>query len=55
MALENLTGSNVFISNLVQTNPTPTDPEGEGDDHIRGIKNVLLNTFPNITGAVTLT
>ena len=55
MPLENLTGPNVFISNLVQTNPAATDPESEGDDHLRGIKNVLLNSFPNITGAMTLT
>jgi microcystin-dependent protein len=56
MALEDLTGSNKYISNLVQTNPVgATDPESQGDDHIRGIKNVLLNTFPNITGPVTVT
>lgn len=55
MALENLTGPNVFISNLVRTNPAVDDPVSQGDDHLRGIKNVTLNSFPNITGAVTLT
>ena len=55
MALENMTGPNAYISAMVQTNPTNTDPEGEGDDHLRGIKNCILNTFPNITGPVTLT
>jgi microcystin-dependent protein len=56
MALEDLTGSNKFINNLVNTNPVgATDPVSQGDDHIRGIKNVLLNTFPNITGQVTVT
>jgi len=55
MALENMTGPNAYISAMVQTNPTNTDPEGEGDDHLRGIKNCILNTFPNITGPVLLT
>ena len=55
MALENLTGPNVFITNLVASNPTPTDPLEQGDDHDRGVKNVLLNSFPNITAAMTLT
>lgn len=55
MALENLTGPTVYISNLVRTNPAIDDPVSQGDDHLRGVKNVLLNTFPNITGPVTLT
>jgi hypothetical protein len=56
MALEDLTGNNKYISNLVQTNPVgATDYVSQGDDHIRGIKNVILNTFPNITGPVELT
>lgn len=56
MPLEDLTGSNKYISNLVQTNPVgATDLVSQGDDHIRGIKNVLLNTFPAITGPVTVT
>lgn len=53
--LEDLTGSSKYLNSLVVTNPTATDPKSQGDDHIRGIKNVLLNTFPNITGAVTST
>lgn len=56
MALEDLTGSSKFIDDLVATNPTVlTDKKFQGDDHIRGIKNVLLNTFPSITGAITAT
>lgn len=55
MALENMTGPNAYISAMVQTNPASTDPEGEGDDHLRGIKNCILNTFPNINGPVMLT
>lgn len=50
MGLE--TGS--YISALVSTNPVgATDPKSQGDDHIRFIKAKLLETFPNITGAVT--
>lgn len=56
MALEDLTGPSKYISNLVQTNPVgATDFVSQGDDHIRGIKNVLLNTFPNVTGPVIAT
>lgn len=54
MALENLTGPDVFITNLVQANPTVTDPVSQGDDHLRGIKNVLLNSFPNINAPLTV-
>ena len=55
MALEDLTGTGKFIDDLVNTNPVEADPVGQGNDHIFGIKNVLLNTFPNITGPVTAT
>lgn len=50
MGLE--TGS--YISALVSTNPVgATDPKSQGDDHIRFIKAKLLETFANVTGAVT--
>ena len=56
MSLEDLTGSGKFISDLIATNPVgSTDPKSEGDDHLRGIKNVLKNSLPNITGAITAT
>lgn len=55
MGLESLTGGSVFIDDLVNTNPATGDQKSEGDDHLRGIKNVLLNSFPGITGAVTST
>jgi len=55
MALEDLTGTNKYIDALVNTNPSSTDPRSEGDNHIQGVKNVLLNTFAAITGAVTAT
>lgn len=55
MALEDLTGPSKFIDALVAANPGSADDRREGDDHIRGVKNVLKNTFPNINAAVTLT
>lgn len=51
MALE----SGSYISDLVATNPTATDPKSQGDDHLRLLKAAILATFPNITGAVTAT
>lgn len=52
MALEDLTGAGKFITALVPGNPVSTDDRREGDDHIRGIKNVLRNSFPNVDGQV---
>jgi len=54
MALEDLTGTK-YIDDLVATNPAAGDNVSEGDDHIRGIKNVLLTTFPGLDGAVNAT
>ena len=51
MALETAT----YIDGLVKENPTGSDAISQGDDHIRLIKKVILDTFPNITGAVTAT
>lgn len=51
MALESVT----YISDLVSTNPTSTDPKSQGDDHLRAIKSAVKTTFPNISGAVTPT
>lgn len=51
MALE--TGT--FISDLVATNPVASDPLAFADDHLRLIKSTVKATFPNITGAVTVT
>lgn len=44
-----------YIDSLVVTNPLLNDPRSEGDDHLRLIKSTLKNTFPNLTGAMTLT
>jgi hypothetical protein len=54
MALEDLTGTK-YIDDLVSANPAVGDDVSEGDDHIRGIKNVLKTTLPNVTGAITPT
>ena len=43
MALE--TGT--YVSDLVDSNPAGSDAKAQGDDHIRLIKDVLGNTFPD--------
>ena len=55
MALEDLTGASKFIDDLINTNPADGDSRTDGNNHIFGVKNVLLNTFPNIDAAVTST
>lgn len=47
--------SGTYISDLVASNPLGSDNKAQGDDHIRLIKTVIKNTFPNISGPVTLT
>jgi len=47
MSLEAYTGK---ISDLVDTNPTGSDPRSQGDDHLRGIKYTLKQSFPKATG-----
>ena len=44
-----------FIDDLNAANPTATDNVSEGDDHLRGLKTTLKNTFPNVTGAINAT
>ncbi len=45
-----------YINSLNANNPVnATDVVGQGDDHLRLIKSTILNTFPNISGAMTLT
>jgi microcystin-dependent protein len=36
-----------YVLDLVETNPISTDKKSAGDDHIRLVKEVLRNTFPN--------
>lgn len=47
MPLEDLTG-NRFIADLNENWPAGTDYPDAGDDHIRGVKNVLKRQFPNL-------
>lgn len=42
-----------YLDTLTPEWPLGTDPQKDGDDHIRMIKQVLQNTFPNLNGAVT--
>ena len=52
MGLETVT----YINDLNASWPVgASDIKGQGDDHIRNIKAAIKATFPNITGAVTLT
>ena len=45
-----------YIHQLVTTNPIgASDPKEQGDDHLRLIKQTIQNTFPAITGPVTVT
>ena len=49
MGLETAT----YIHQLNPSNPVGSeDPKGQGDDHIRMMKDCILNTLPNIEGAV---
>jgi hypothetical protein len=47
------TGS--FVSDLNPANPAHTDQINQDDSHMRLVKQVLKNSFPSITGAVTVT
>ena len=49
MALESAT----YIDGLVTTNPPGSDSISQGDDHLRLIKTVLKNSFPNVSTATT--
>lgn len=43
-----------FVNQLNSANPPGTDVRSEGDDHLRLVKKVLLATFPNIDGTVSV-
>ena len=53
MGLESLTPT-TFIAGLTQSWPTASEQKSQGDDHIRLLKGVLQNTFPNATKAMYL-
>jgi hypothetical protein len=42
-----------YIDTLQPDWPQGVDPEADGDDHLRLVKQVLQNTFPNINGEIT--
>jgi hypothetical protein len=44
-----------YIHQLITTNPEQEDLRRQGDDHLRTIKQALLNTFPEIKGPVLAT
>lgn len=44
-----------YLNQLEVSNPASTDAMAQADDHLRLIKSVLKNTFPNINGPVTST
>ena len=45
-----------YISDLNASNPVgASDPKSQGDDHLRLVKSTILATFPNVTGAMSLT
>lgn len=54
MPLEDLTGTGKFINDLNEAWPLGSDLPDAGDDHLRGIKQVLVNTFPNVSGPINL-
>lgn len=45
--------SATYLHSLNPGNPAGSDPVADTDNHIRLIKQVLKNTFPNISGPVT--
>lgn len=49
MALESAN----YISGLVQTNPDGTDDRTTADDHLRLVKRVVYQTFPNLAAEVS--
>jgi hypothetical protein len=44
-----------YINGLQPSNPVSTDLLSQSDDHIRLLKSTLKQTFPNLTGPVTVT
>lgn len=51
MGLESAT----YIEDLNVANPTASDAKSDGDNHIRLLKTVLKNTFPNADAAINAT
>jgi hypothetical protein len=47
--------SSGFVNNLDPLSPDGSEGVNEGDNHLRALKQILKNTFPNFTGAMTAT
>ena len=47
--------STSYVNGLNANYPASSDQKSEGDNHLRLIKATLLATFPNVSGAVTVT
>ncbi len=44
-----------YVADLVVTNPTASDPKSQGDDHIRNLKEAMLQSFTGFPGAILVT
>lgn len=42
----------LYLGNLVPSNPGGSDPKAQGDDQMRLLKTVLLNSFPGFAGSI---
>lgn len=51
MGLETAT----YVGGLNASNPATTDPKSQGDDHLRLLKSVLLNSFAGFSGMILVT
>ena len=53
MALEDMTGPNAFLERFVIENPEIDDGVNEGDSHLRGLKNCIVNSFAAMDGLMS--
>ena len=44
-----------LVPELIDTNPTSSDAKSQGDDHLRMVKDCLLNSFAGWTGLILVT
>lgn len=45
--------SSTYVGNFNTALPAASDPKSEGDDNFRQVKTAIVNSFPNVKGAVT--
>lgn len=54
--IDNTASTTIYVDSLVKANPDGSNSEvAELDNHVRGLKNVLLNTLTVISGPITAT